>query len=1418
MGHKRKGILQAFGLILISLQFLFVTTVNAQQESKTRLRDREKLRQFSKVRSASWLLDKKRADSLALAQDLPVKYQEKNKRNVELQRLGYRNRPVYYATDNVDAARVISSDQVWTGEGGLPFLTGEGIEISVWDGGAVLGTHREFAEGEDSRIFMRESELSESNHSTHVAGTMVASGVDEDARGMAGMARVFSWDYNDDLAEMAVAAIEGIVVSNHSYGPLCGWYYNSSSELWFWYGDPEISEDEDYSFGFYNEVSADVDYIAWSAPHYLIVKSAGNDRNDVPAEQPVEHLVWDGGWVQSTQVREQDGGEDGYDCLTPRAVPKNILTVGAVDDNRNLSSFSAFGPTDDGRIKPDVLTNGTDVYSSIASSDNSYDSMNGTSMSAASATGSISLLHQLQQDLQPGKVLLSSTMKALLIHTADESGLLVGPDYQHGWGILNIKEAADLMQLNFGNGGRNVYEGSINEGETLTIPLEITALSPELKITICWTDPPGVASEPALNPGESKLINDLNLELIQTGIPQSVLPWILDPEHPEAPATRGVNHVDNVEQVFLADPSMGDYQLRISHSGSLSGGSQSYSLIISGISAPADILPPRFLQFATGPLNVSLKWTSPEQSLPSIYRIYRNDVLLAESSDTIYEDLDVITDDVYEYYITAVYERDGDELESLSTNTVTAIPRTLIPLPVIIDFEEGYSDVIIKNSPVGWQWGDSESLNSYYLGFEENTTHFIGVDSYTNGKIAHVHDVAATMPLKLGAWKDVTLSFDYMLVSEIYGAIDELHVMYKLQEESEWHELVKLPRAHSWAQYSLPIPDELCKDGTQIGFYYDDFYLWGMGAGLDNISIAGETSRSIDLAITSMISPVSACMLSPAEPVSISILNAGEEDALPGDVISLQMNVSPGIQAVEDLVLTETLGSGETLIYQMGTLVDLSETGSYTFSFLLSSDLDNSVLNNSLISVVEALDAPLTRILNQDLLFCEDEEPVLIQGNPEGGTLTGPGVAGLYFDPGSAEVGVHTVTYVYTDPSGCQGTASAELEVVAQPRPIILNVDLSYCESEAPVLIQCSPEGGMLTGPGVTGLYFDPGAAGAGLHTLSYLYSDPNGCQGIATAVVEVIPGPLTVILNEDLLLCEEDAPVLILCSPAGGTLYGPGVTGLYFDPGTAGEGVHTLTYVYTDPLGCQGSASVDFEVVGQPKPVILNEDLSFCEDESSILIQAIPEGGTLTGPGVTGLFFDPQAAGIGINRIFYKVIYRGECVASTTRDFFVVRKPLVDLGSDRQIALDDTIELLPTGNGVSYLWFDASTEESKLIIANNLGLGNHYIWVEAFSAEQCSAIDTMLLSIGETGGKNINENTFSAFVYPNPFSTGFNLEINEHEVVEKISLLDLTGRIRSNNIPASYPYFHVPDLPAGIYLLRVETGEHIYLIRIVKI
>ena len=162
--------------IAIFLVFLLPVTLTGQQKQVSKRYLNGDLLDYAKQMNLKWNEEKKHADSLAFQLGFPVEYVEPSGRVVILQGLDPKNKPVYYATDNVTAADVISTDLLWNGEGGETYLTGEGVEINFWDGGAILSTHQEFQGGNGTRIEMRNKELSVSNHSTHVAGTAAASG------------------------------------------------------------------------------------------------------------------------------------------------------------------------------------------------------------------------------------------------------------------------------------------------------------------------------------------------------------------------------------------------------------------------------------------------------------------------------------------------------------------------------------------------------------------------------------------------------------------------------------------------------------------------------------------------------------------------------------------------------------------------------------------------------------------------------------------------------------------------------------------------------------------------------------------------------------------------------------------------------------------------------------------------------------------------------------------------------------------------------------------------------------------------------------------------------------------------------------------------------------------------------------------
>ena len=263
------------------------------------------------------------------------------------------------------------------------------------------------------------------------------------------------------------------------------------------------------------------------------------------------------------------------------------MTIGAVnaipDGYKNstqvvMSSFSSWGPTDDGRIKPDVVANGVGLLSANSTADNAYATSSGTSMAAPNTSGSLLLLQEHYNKLT-GSFMRASTLKGLAIHTTDEAGTTPGPDYRFGWGLLNIRKAATIITNR--NSTSRIIEDSLLQSATKTINVIASGTGP-IVATLSWTDPPGsVDLINVLNNRTPKLVNDLDIE-INFGA-AIIKPWKLDPLNPANAATKGDNIVDNVEKIEINNPLPGEsYTITIRHKGTLRNNKQIYSLILSG--------------------------------------------------------------------------------------------------------------------------------------------------------------------------------------------------------------------------------------------------------------------------------------------------------------------------------------------------------------------------------------------------------------------------------------------------------------------------------------------------------------------------------------------------------------------------------------------------------------------------------------------------------------------------------------------------------------------------------------------------------------------------------------------------------------------------------------------------------------------
>ena len=479
--------------------------------------------------------------------------------------------PVYYTTFNLNAARTTGASSLQAG-GDLDLgLDGNGMVVGIYDQTRPKANHREFG----NRVTQIDGSTEElSNHATHVTGTILATGINANARGMATATTGWAFNWDGDISKMAQNGYdpelrpEGHLISNHSYGNLVGWYRDTNGN-WAWAGNEAINNREDYRFGFYTSKSRQIDELAFSKPYYTVVWAAGNDRSD----------VGDG-------TRNTDGPED---SIGPEGVAKNNITVGAVSGVPNytgpedvvMSPFSSWGPVDDGRIKPDFVAMGVNVFSTAIANEgqaDSYTTMSGTSMAAPNASGSLLLLQELYHERNGGRYMRAATLKGLGIHTAREAGPAPGPDYMFGWGLLDVKATAEMI-INENGTSNIVSELVLHNNETYEFDFISDGISP-IKLTISWTDPAGVSPAPAVDPEDLMLVNDLDVRIIDED-GAVYFPWSLDPRLGTAARAinTGDNFRDNVEQILINAPESKRFTVRVTHKGTLKNNLQAFSLI-----------------------------------------------------------------------------------------------------------------------------------------------------------------------------------------------------------------------------------------------------------------------------------------------------------------------------------------------------------------------------------------------------------------------------------------------------------------------------------------------------------------------------------------------------------------------------------------------------------------------------------------------------------------------------------------------------------------------------------------------------------------------------------------------------------------------------------------------------------------------
>ena len=488
--------------------------------------------------------------------------------------------------DNNEAVEIMDVDHVWdsstmTGiNSSWTHLDGSGVIVAVADSGLDNGVNNSLMHPDfrDHIVDIVSMPLSagqqtwcgassnddgaadtDSGHGTHVAGSVLGDGTNSGGsiKGAAPEARLYmqaigQWCPTDVSSSNGGWSLRGLPSDLFNlFEPA----YDNGSQVhtnsWGSGSNP----------GSYNSMAMQADSSAVLFPDMIILFSAGNAGTDASADGEVdEDTIGNPGTAKN--VLTIGAGENdrstinnywGTSTSSGAVYSPPISTDKMANNSEGMAAFSSRGPTDDGRIKPDMTAPGTYILSTKSrstsatgwgayASNPNYTYMGGTSMSCPLTAGAAALIIQHLMENEGESSPNSSLVKAIFAASArDMTGQYgsvtngageTAPNIHEGWGMVNLSSAVNTSWVD----GDSVITDD-ERGWSFAVP----PAAPDMRIVLSWTDP---ASTPAAS---THLVNNLNLAI----------------KDPAGTWTNTTNSLDNLLGLTFTSPAQGSWEVHV---------------------------------------------------------------------------------------------------------------------------------------------------------------------------------------------------------------------------------------------------------------------------------------------------------------------------------------------------------------------------------------------------------------------------------------------------------------------------------------------------------------------------------------------------------------------------------------------------------------------------------------------------------------------------------------------------------------------------------------------------------------------------------------------------------------------------------------------------------------------------------------